>query len=58
MKTDPQFDGKMEWETKEGNAPQKKVHVVVKSNVKAVVEKQINELATIYGYTIFNRQRR
>ena len=43
----PAFDGKMEWKRKEGNVPNKKVSVVAKSIVKAVVEKQLNELATM-----------
>jgi hypothetical protein len=35
------------FDNKKRNAPCIKVHVVVKSNVKAVVEKHIHELATM-----------
>ena len=47
FKTVPEFDPKMKWNIKSRNVHHIKVHVVVKSNVKAVVEKQIHELATM-----------
>ena len=37
----------VQWKSKEGNVRNKMVHVVAKSIVKALVEKQINELATL-----------
>ena len=37
----------MEWEAKEVNVPNKKIDVVAKSHVKAVVEKHMHELATM-----------
>ena len=44
----------MEWKRKEGNVPNKKVSVVAKSIVKAVVEKQLNELATMMNTLYLN----
>ena len=41
-------------ETKEGNVPNKKVYVVAKSNVKAVVKKQINEIANMMNTPYLN----
>ena len=42
--------------TEKRNVPRIKAHVVVKSNVKTVVEKQIHELATMMDTIYLNEQ--
>ncbi|MFM7983208.1 MAG: hypothetical protein ACKPKO_28195, partial [Candidatus Fonsibacter sp.] len=40
------FDDDVEWIVKDGHMSNKMIHIVVKSNIKSVIDKQVNEMAT------------
>ncbi|MFM7986101.1 MAG: hypothetical protein ACKPKO_42990, partial [Candidatus Fonsibacter sp.] len=40
------FDDDVEWIVKDGHMSNKMIHTVVKSNIKSVIDKQVNEMAT------------
>jgi len=40
------FDDDVEWLVKDGHMSNKMIHTVVKNNIKSVIDKQVNEMAT------------